>query len=814
MAKRKKLLKMTLGQQVAALQKGLKLLNEYSSLLEFPQLLDELALPFPITGIQLNGIWSPLRGIEASEVSEVVGEANSSATSVVRRDPSFLIAIPFSRGCFLAGHPESVNLDKGLVPFLESLVRVIDLFCDLILTKEESFREIEKLKSETVSEPLWDELTLLPNAKLFPLMMSPMLAHARRSKDLAAIMFLEIGKLDDISVNQGSAMVDKIVKQVLERMMKNLREGDIAVCAGRNRFLWTLGGLHSIEDTTTVAEKMLLSLSRPLEIEGKTVVLNGSIGISLFPSDGPDPDTLMKNAESALEVSRKTPGNSIRFFMREANEKIRSYLVSRKELREAVSKQEFALHYQPLVRLQGNEVEALEALIRWRKAQGTTVYPVEFLELSEQIGISDQLDDWMIRAAVYQRNAFEKENQVSLRISVNLSRHYFLETGVDKIAAIIKETGVNPDQLDLEIPETLLQEDPEKAVVRLNLYRDLGVRLTIDDFGAAGAVLFGLSRYPVQSIKLASQCIRGVTSDSAQAAMIASVVSLAHSLNICVNAKAVETQTERVCLEALGCDSYQGNFFTPALPKNLLSEFLKRQKMKAVKASVEKTQPMTHKDDTPVFVEPQKQGPSYVINCFSCHQGFNALEAQWCVCLTSDSSVVCPSCQRCSCRAPLDYRHSVWSSAPESFWDSRRKHEEDAGAFPLNASLDEIKRPLVLVVDDEALVLKTAYKLIRGMGYSVIVGRDGQQGLQLAFHYVPDLIISDALMPKMDGRELCALLKREPATSKMKMVIMTAFTGAAKYKANVIREFQFDEHLQKPVEFEKLRAVLQKLLVQ
>ena len=120
----------------------------------------------------------------------------------------------------------------------------------------------------------------------------------------------------------------------------------------------------------------------------------------------------------------------------------------------------------------------------------------------------------------------------------------------------------------------------------------------------------------------------------------------------------------------------------------------------------------------------------------------------------------------------------------------------------------------VLVVDDETFVLKTAYKLIRGMGYSVIVGKDGQQGLQLAFHYLPDLIISDALMPKMDGRELCALLKREPATSKMKMVIMTAFTGAAKYKANVIREFQFDEHLQKPVEFEKLRAVLQKLLIQ
>jgi two-component system cell cycle response regulator DivK len=287
-----------------------------------------------------------------------------------------------------------------------------------------------------------------------------------------------------------------------------------------------------------------------------------------------------------------------------------------------------------------------------------------------------------------------------------------------------------------------------------------------------------------------------------------------------VIAKAVETPAERACVESLGCDGYQGNFFSPALPRNLFMEFLKREQSKSGSPAtpiVEQTQPMPSEPaEQPVILRPvrraRKPGDEYNINCFHCHEQFNANEAPWCQCLTSDPSVICPTCKKCFCRAILEYRHKFWDAAPESFWDRRRQFEQEMGSLDRNPAAHDLKRPLVLVLDDELSLLKIAKRLISGFGYSVIVGQNGQEGLRLAKQYMPDLVLSDALMPKMDGREMCAILKRDPETAKIKAVIMTAFAGAAKYKSSVIREYQFDGQLQKPVEYDNLRATLTKLL--
>ena len=780
-------------------------------------------------------------------------------------DATFLFYFPNGGGSLIVGHSDPVGLDDSVSRWLENVATLLDLAfqsatpkkqspghtdadfqdlqANLQAAKQAAFREIQNAKQEANDEiqkvrdeaqaqirqikeqtetrlreqALWDELTLLPNSKLFPLMMSPMLAHARRSSDLTAVMFLEIGRLEEMTKTHGFDNANSIIKQALDLIMKNLREGDVAVRAGTNRILWSLGGLRSIEDTATVAEKMLLSLSRPLEVDGKLINLSGSIGISLFPVDGNDAEVLMSHAEIALEVSRKTPGNSIRFYSKEMNDKVRSFLVSRKELKEATTRQEFALHYQPVVRFTSNEAEAVEALIRWRKPQGLTVYPGNFLGLSEQIGIASQLDEWMIRTACLQRNVWEKEGLGSLRVSVNLSQNFFWEGGVDKIAHVLRESGIRPDLLELEIAEKVLLKDPEKSANKLREYSELGVSLTIDDFGSIGGLLMNLNLYPVQAIKLFPGHIRGITSESPQSAVVMSTLSLAHSLKIRVIAKSVETQAERSYLESLGCDGYQGNLFSPALPKNLVTEFLRKQQMKAAPAVAltEKTQPMPPETlEKPIIGEPtRKEGrPNYMIACFNCQAKFNANDASWCLCITPDSTVVCPSCEKCFCRATLDYRHSIWGGAPESFWERKKRFLEECGTLSMNEPADQMKHPLVLVVDDEPGVLKVASRLIRGLGYSVIVGRNGEEGLQLAKDYKPELVLSDALMPKLDGREMCSMLKRDPATAKIKAIIMTAFTGAAKYKSSVLREYQFDEHLQKPVEYDRLVSVLRRFL--
>ncbi|MCI0605173.1 EAL domain-containing protein [bacterium] len=836
----KKFMKMTASQQYEGLQFIMDKIRSKKPVADiFQEIVNEFPASFPFVRIDYDsGSCEAFREIETADS--------------ISPDATFLFYFPNGGGALIVGHSDPiVRLDDGLSRWLENVATVLglalksaalpkrhtddeyeNLKANLQAAKEEAHNEIERVKEEAQfqirqikeqtetgfrEQALWDELTLLPNSKLFPLMMSPMLAHARRSADLTAVMFLEIGRLDEMTKTHGFHNADRIIKQALELIMKNLREGDVAVRAGANRILWSLGGLRSIEDTATVAEKMLLSLSRPLEVDGKLVSLSGSIGISLFPVDGSDPETLMNHAEIALEVSRKTPGNSIRFYSREMNEKIRTFLVSRKELKDATAKQEFALHYQPVVRFSSNEAESVEALIRWRKPQGLTVYPGNFLDLSEQIGIASQLDEWMIRTACLQRNVWEKEGLGSLRVSVNLSQNFFWEGGVDRISHILRASGMRPDLLELEIAEKVLLKDAEKVISRLKEYSDLGVNLTIDDFGSIGGLLMNLSRYQVQAIKLYPGHIRGITQESAQSAVVASTLFLAHSLKIRVIAKAVETQSEHSYLEKLGCDGYQGNLFSPALPKNLLTEFLRKQQMKAAPAtaSTESTQPMeVETPEQPIIGEPawKDERPSYVITCFNCQTKFNANEASWCLCITPDSTVVCPSCKKCFCRATLDYRHGVWGSAPESFWDRKNRFVEESGPVVTNPPPDQVKHPLVLVVDDEPGVLKVASRLIRGLGYSVILARNGEEGLQVAKDYKPELVISDALMPKLDGREMCSMLKRDPVTARIKAVIMTAFTGAAKYKSSVIREYQFDEHLQKPVEYDRLVTVLRRFL--
>ncbi len=839
-------MKMSASQQAEGMQFVIDKIRSKKSVSDiFQEIVDEFPASFPF--VRINFESSSCQAFKEIETADSISP-----------DATFLYYFPNGGGSLIVGHSDPiVGLDDGLSRWLENVATLLGLayqsaappqkppgtshtdaeFENLqahlkAAAKQVANNEIEKVREEAQAQirqikeqtetrlrehALWDELTLLPNSKLFPLMMSPMLAHARRSSDLTAVMFLEIGRLDEMTKTHGFDNADSIIKQALDLIMKNLREGDVAVRAGASRILWSLGGLRSIEDTATVAEKMLMALSRPLEVDGKLVSLSGSIGISLFPVDGSDPEVLMNHAEIALEVSRKTPGNSIRFYSKEMNDKVRSFLVSRKELKDATTKQEFALHYQPVVRFTSNEAEAVEALIRWRKPQGLTVYPGNFLGLSEQIGIASQLDEWMIRTACLQRNVWEREGLGSLRVSVNLSQNFFWEGGVDKISHVLRESGIRPDLLELEIAEKVLLKDPEKSANKLREYSELGVSLTIDDFGSIGGLLMNLNRYPVQAIKLFPGHIRGITQESPQSAVVISTLSLAHSLKIRVIAKSVETQGERSYLETLGCDGYQGNLFSPALPKNLLTEFLRKQQMKAAPAAAltEKTQPMLAETlEKPIIGKParREERPNYMISCFNCEAKFNANDASWCLCITPDSTVVCPSCEKCFCRATLDYRHSVWGGAPESFWARKKRFVEEGGQVSQNEPADQMKHPLVLVVDDEPGVLKVASRLIRGLGYSVIVGRNGEEGLQLAKDYKPELILSDALMPKLDGREMCSMLKRDPTTAKIKAIIMTAFTGAAKYKSSVLREYQFDEHLQKPVEYDRLVSVLRRFL--
>jgi CheY-like chemotaxis protein len=204
--------------------------------------------------------------------------------------------------------------------------------------------------------------------------------------------------------------------------------------------------------------------------------------------------------------------------------------------------------------------------------------------------------------------------------------------------------------------------------------------------------------------------------------------------------------------------------------------------------------------------------PVYDVACHSCSNHFDAGAAKWCSCLWQERSFECPHCMRCFCKAPISYRQKFWREAPQPIWDRKLQEAQAEFAMPERPAPSEVDRPLVLVVDDEKDIQRVAYRVLRGLGYGVINGRDGEEGLELAQQYLPEMILADALMPRLDGREMCRRIKGDPATAKIKVVIMTSVYQAPKYRTEGLRVYQADDYLSKPLDVTQLNAMIQKHL--
>lgn len=204
--------------------------------------------------------------------------------------------------------------------------------------------------------------------------------------------------------------------------------------------------------------------------------------------------------------------------------------------------------------------------------------------------------------------------------------------------------------------------------------------------------------------------------------------------------------------------------------------------------------------------------PVYEISCCTCQMEFDALQASWCSCIVSERTLVCPACFACFCKAPLDYKRRVWSGAPRALWDRKLQEHRPQPELPPNPDPGEIQRPFVLLLDDEPDIRRVAARIIRSLGYGLITGRDGSEGLELARRYLPDLVLTDALMPKLDGRELCRRLKNDPETAGIKVVVMTGLYTSLKYETEAFLQQRVDGFLRKPLDLGELRDVLEKHL--
>ena len=420
----------------------------------------------------------------------------------------------------------------------------------------------------------YDVLTGLFNRFSLEDRLEQSLAAARREDRQLAVLFLDMDRFKIINDTVGHHAGDALLIEVAARLKANVRESDIVARLGGDEFVVVLTGLdHGLLNAAQVAAKVVDALGRPYEVEGNSLNSSPSIGIALFPADGEDAETLMKNADTAMYHVKETGRNGSQFFAAGMNAAVEERLALEKALRQALEREEFVLHYQPQIRAVGGGVIGVEALVRWRHPERGLVYPDQFIPLAEEVGLIGALGDWVLFEACRQRAEWRDAGIEGVRMAVNLSLHQLSDPAfIGRVERAIEVHRLRPGDLELEITESQAMSDPESTINQLTALRDLGVELAIDDFGTGYSSLAYLKRLPIQTLKLDRSFVKDTPGDANDAAISAAAVSLAHTLGLTVVAEGVETEEQEAFLVAHRCDYLQGYRFSKPLPADEVLE--------------------------------------------------------------------------------------------------------------------------------------------------------------------------------------------------------------------------------------------------
>ena len=418
-----------------------------------------------------------------------------------------------------------------------------------------------------------DALTGLPNRLLLADRLEQALALARRAQNRVALLFVDLDGFKTINDSLGHGTGDLILKTVAQRLRSTLRPEDTVARQGGDEFIVILLGLTSIEAVDKVIQKLLAGITAPYEIQGHVLYVGASVGVAIFPDDGEDGDTLLKNCDIAMYRAKEAGGNTRFFFAPEMNRDVMEKQSLNTNLHQALARDEFRLHYQPVVDLTSGAVVGLEALIRWQHPTQGLLGPSHFISLAEETGLIVPIGEWVLASACAQRQAWAKTGLDAPPIAINLSARQFRDSKlIATMTRILEESAVEPRHLILEITESMVMGNGDKAVETLHVLRSIGFQIAIDDFGTGYSNLSYLKRLPVSILKIDQSFVRDITSD---AAVVTAVITLAHSLHMTVIAEGVETDEQRIILRDRGCDQYQGYYFSKPLPPTEVAARLK-----------------------------------------------------------------------------------------------------------------------------------------------------------------------------------------------------------------------------------------------
>ena len=440
----------------------------------------------------------------------------------------------------------------------------------------------------------YDSLTGLPNRNLFKDRLGQAIKRADRSKGLVALLFLDLDRFKVINDTLGHAAGDRLLQHVAISLTHILRKSDTIVLPtpegtylpnddstvsrlGGDEFTIILEGFGKVESVALIAQKIIDAFAKPVYLGGHELYVSTSIGIAIYPLDDTDQENLIKDADSAMYRSKEMGRNTYQFYTKDINSAVNNRFQMESNLRHAMERNEFVLHYQPKMDIDTGKIVGAEALLRWRHPTAGIIMPGEFISILEETGLIEPVGEWVLRAACAQNRAWQELGMQPLQIAVNLSARQFMQADlVQMVTRILKETGMAPEFLELELTESMLMSHSDSNIATLKELANFGIQIAIDDFGTGYSSLSYLRRFSIHSLKIDQSFVRDIAIDPDDAAIAAAIIAMGNSLRLKVIAEGVENPEQLEALRNMGCHQAQGFLLGRPMPAEIFSEHLRQ----------------------------------------------------------------------------------------------------------------------------------------------------------------------------------------------------------------------------------------------
>ena len=457
-----------------------------------------------------------------------------------------------------------------------NLVQVYEQEYNCVFVRDITERKLHE--AELTRLATHDVLTGLPNRNLLNDRIARAILHGKRNKEYAGVMLVDLDKFKIVNDNMGHDAGDELLKEVASRMKSILRASDTVSRLGGDEFVIVLEGVAHPEDCALVGQKLMQILTKPMVLGESVIEIGASVGIAVYPLDGEDAASLMKNADIAMYQVKSEGRGKFQFYEREMGERASKRLSVVTGLQEALKNDRFILHYQPIFDLKSRQLVAAEALLRWQDPERGLIPPNEFIPVAEESGLIGDIGAWVIEEACRQNSQWQKDGMKIVPVSVNLSAYQLRSNEiVDVVRKALTDSALPSRFISVELTESMVMEDPERVIDLLKEMQGLGVKIAIDDFGTGYSSLSYLQQFPIDVIKIDRSFVTDISGDPKDAVIADAIIKLAHGLGHKALAEGVETEVQSDYLQGQGCDLVQGFFYGRPVPAKEFEQVLHRR---------------------------------------------------------------------------------------------------------------------------------------------------------------------------------------------------------------------------------------------